>query len=120
MHFHFNKKINPFSRLFLNISLLSGSNYTHEQLVNLSKKHNVLTGKWLIDISPTNVLKDWPRIRNATLQSKLGCTTKISDEPDGTKKSHIVCIYCPDFTGKSTLVLFYDMNSFVQYFFCSV
>lgn len=54
-----------------------GSNYTHEQLVNLARKHNVLTGKWLIDISPTNVQKDWPRIRNATLQSKLGCTTKI-------------------------------------------
>ena len=78
-----------------------GSNYTHGQVVDLARKCGVLHGKWLIDISPDNVVKDWPLIRNAILQSKLASTAKISDTSDNF---HKVCIYCPNFDDKAEIL----------------
>jgi hypothetical protein len=75
---------------------------THKHLIELAMKHNVLHGKWLLNIKPENIHKDWPRIRNALVEGKLGSTAKISDEPqNGT---HVVCIYCPDFRDKDELL----------------
>lgn len=75
---------------------------THKHLIELALKHNVLHGKWLLNIKPENIHTDWPRIRNALFEGKLGSTAKISDEPqNGT---HVVCIYCPDFRDKDELL----------------
>jgi endonuclease/exonuclease/phosphatase family metal-dependent hydrolase len=75
---------------------------THRHLIELAMKHNVLHGKWLLNIKPENIQTDWPRIRNALVEGKLGSTAKISDEPqNGT---HVVCIYCPDFRDKDELL----------------
>jgi len=79
-----------------------GSNYTHGQVVDLARKCGVLHGKWLIDISPDNVVTDWPLIRNDILQSKLASTAKISDTPDNN--FHKVCIYCPNFEDKAEIL----------------
>ena len=62
----------------------------------------VLHGKWLVDISPHNVVTDWPLIRNAILQSKLASTAKISDTSDNN--FHKVCIYCPNFDDKDEIL----------------
>ena len=85
-----------------NNNQLIGTNYTHGQIVDLARKHNILHGKWLIDISPQNVLQDWPLIRNAILDSKLASTAKISDTPDNS--FHKVCVYCPNFDDKAEVL----------------
>lgn len=88
-------------RLIAEFSTL-GSNYTHGQVVDLARKYFVLHGKWLLDVSPDNVVTDWPLIRNAILQSKLASTAKISDTPDNN--FHKVCIYCPNFDDKAEIL----------------
>ena len=75
---------------------------THGLVLKLAKKHNVLHGKWLINIDRDYAESVWPKIRNAMVDSKLGSTAKISEEPDG--KFHVVCIYCPNFLDKDELL----------------
>ena len=75
---------------------------THQHLIDLGKKHNVLHGKWLLYVKAENIEEDWPKIRNAVIEGKLGSTAKISDTPD--HGSHVVCIYCPNFFDKDELL----------------
>ncbi|KAK1746351.1 5'-tyrosyl DNA phosphodiesterase [Skeletonema marinoi] len=76
---------------------------THRHLIDLATKHNVLDGKWLLYVKAEDIEKDWPKIRNAIIEGKLGSTAKISDTPD-ERGSHVVCIYCPNFLDKDDLL----------------
>jgi hypothetical protein len=75
---------------------------THQQLIDLAQKHNVLHGKWLLYVKAEDVETEWPKIRNAIIEGKLGSTAKISDTPE--RGSHAVCIYCPNFLDKDDLL----------------
>eukprot|EP00985_Skeletonema_marinoi_P026084 scaffold19878_cov127-Skeletonema_marinoi.AAC.1 len=76
---------------------------THRHLIDLATKHNVLDGKWLLYVKAEDIETDWPKIRNAIIEGKLGSTAKISDTPD-ERGSHVVCIYCPNFLDKDDLL----------------
>eukprot|EP00984_Skeletonema_dohrnii_P020347 scaffold9889_cov96-Skeletonema_dohrnii-CCMP3373.AAC.1 len=75
---------------------------THRHLIDLATKHNVLHGKWLLNIKADCVKTDWPKVRNAIVDGKLGLVAKISDAPD--KRGHVVCIYCPNFLDKDEVL----------------
>jgi len=75
---------------------------THQHLIDLAEKHNVLHGKWLLYVKAEDIETDWPKIRNAIIEGKLGSTAKISDTPE--RGSHVVCIYCPNFLDKDELL----------------
>lgn len=89
-------------RLIAEFQTLEGTNYTHGKIVDMGKTNRVLHGKWLLDISPDNVERDWPLIRNACLQGKLASTAKISDTPGGG--FYKVCIYTPNFDDKAEVL----------------
>ncbi|KAL7499965.1 hypothetical protein ACHAWT_010906 [Skeletonema menzelii] len=76
---------------------------THRHLIELATKHHVLHGKWLLYVKNEDIESDWPKIRNAVIEGKLGSTAKISDSPD-EHGSHVVCIYCPTFLDKDELL----------------
>eukprot|EP00984_Skeletonema_dohrnii_P020348 scaffold9889_cov96-Skeletonema_dohrnii-CCMP3373.AAC.2 len=76
---------------------------THRHLIDLATKHNLLNGKWLLYVKAEDIEMDWPKIRNAIIEGKLGSTAKISDTPD-ERGSHVVCIYCPNFLDKDDLL----------------
>ena len=75
---------------------------THDFVLELAKKHGVLHGKWLLWFSPEHVVENWTKIRNSLLNGELGPTAKISSSPEGG--SHVVCVYCPDFTDSEELL----------------
>jgi len=75
---------------------------THRHLIDLATKHNVLHGKWLLNIKADCVQTDWPKVRNAIIEGKLGLVAKISDAPD--KRGHVVCIYCPNALDKDEVL----------------
>jgi len=81
----------------------SNAKITHRHLIELATKHNVLHGKWLLYVKAEDIVTDWPKIRNAVIEGKLGSTAKISDAPDD-RGSHVVCIYCPNFLDKDELL----------------
>jgi len=74
---------------------------THDFVLELAKKNGVLYGKWLLLISPEHVVESWTKVRNAVVNGDLGPSAKISVTPDGT---HVVCVYCPDFTDSEELL----------------
>ena len=75
---------------------------THDFVLELAKKDGVLHGKWLLWFSPERVVEGWTKIRNALVNGGLGPTAKISDSPE--RGSHVVCVYCPDFTDSAELL----------------
>ena len=81
----------------------SKARITHQHLIDLATRHNVLHGKWLLYIKNEEIKTEWPKIRNAVIGGKLGSTAKIADEPDA-RGWHVVCVYCPNFLDKDELL----------------
>lgn len=75
---------------------------SHELIVELAKKHNVLHGKWLLNVKPESASEIWPKIRNACISGKLGSTAKISDQPENG--SFVICVYTNNFTDKEDVL----------------
>lgn len=77
---------------------------SHELIIELAKKHNVLHGKWLLNVKPESAGEIWPKIRNACISGKLGSTAKISDQPENKNGSFVICAYTNNFTDKEDVL----------------
>ena len=75
---------------------------SHELIVEIAKKHNVLHGKWLLNVKPESASEVWPKIRNACIAGKLGSTAKISDQPENG--TFVICAYTNNFTDKKDVL----------------
>mmetsp|Transcript_11386 Transcript_11386/g.25919 ORF Transcript_11386/g.25919 Transcript_11386/m.25919 type:complete len:439 (-) Transcript_11386:145-1461(-) len=75
---------------------------THDFVLELAKENGVLHGKWIVWFSPKHVVEGWTKIRNSLLNGELGPTAKISTSPE--RGSHVVCVYCPNFTDSAELL----------------
>jgi alkylated DNA repair dioxygenase AlkB len=75
---------------------------THELIGELARKHNVLHGKWLLNVKPESAQDIWPKIRSACIAGKLGSTAKISDRPENG--TFVICSYTNNFTDKKDVL----------------
>mmetsp|Transcript_32442 Transcript_32442/g.68553 ORF Transcript_32442/g.68553 Transcript_32442/m.68553 type:complete len:335 (-) Transcript_32442:262-1266(-) len=97
-----NVNVEKFRNEYMKIEREGKMNITHETMITLAKKHNILNGKWLLYVKPERVGLDWPKIREAVLSGNLGSTAKMSVTPENGH--HVVCIYCCNFEDKAELL----------------
>ena len=75
---------------------------SHELIVELAKKHNVLHGKWLLKVKSESASEVWPKIRSACIAGKLGSTAKISDQPENG--TFVICAYSNNFNDREDVL----------------
>jgi hypothetical protein len=63
---------------------------------------NENSGKWLVDMSVENVDLYWEKIKQATIEGRLGCSAKVATSMRGPLrdrlKSRVICVYTYDWT----------------------
>ena len=72
---------------------------TLSDINNIAVQFNILSGKWLVFVSPDKVDNLWERIVESTLAGGLGDRAKISTRRPGAKSSdnHVIWVYNTDY-----------------------
>jgi hypothetical protein len=75
---------------------------TLSEVDQLAEQFNVLSGKWLVFVTPDKVDSLWGRIVKSTLAGTLGNSAKVSPREEGDPAyRHVICIYNADYRSKA-------------------
>lgn len=86
------------------LSTLEKSKINPKLINDIAKKHNVLTGKWMLFLNSDEVDKCWELVVNGISKDKLSASSaKVapSGHPYGC---HLMCIYTSDFSNESDVM----------------
>lgn len=72
---------------------------------NKRVKKEVVSGKWLIYLSKSKeaFMAVWPKIKEATLEGKLGFASKISN-PRTARDRFVICVYTADYRDEADVM----------------
>ncbi|KAL2815502.1 hypothetical protein BJX63DRAFT_160368 [Aspergillus granulosus] len=74
------------------------------RLFALAQEMNVVTGKWLLFMTPDRVDLFWRAVVEGTLRGELGHAAKVAtDADDGQGRARLICIYTKDYRDREDI-----------------
>ena len=70
------------------------SKHSPESVMELARRHNVMSGKWMIFCSYGSVDSVWTKLANAVIAKQLGPSIKVN--PCGDGSNALICVYTRD------------------------
>lgn len=83
---------------------------TNEFWIQAYGKSNIskAPGKWLLFVNKTEVDDVWKKIRQETIEEKLGCSSKVSTKRGwmhkGMPDDYVICVHTPDCKDKEDVL----------------
>ncbi len=78
------------------------------QTYGKSTKKSERPGKWLLFVNKTEVDDVWKKIRQETMEERLGSSSKVSTKRGwvhhGMPKDYVICVHTPDYRDKEDVL----------------
>ncbi|KAL3463026.1 hypothetical protein BJX64DRAFT_132220 [Aspergillus heterothallicus] len=73
-------------------------------LFALAQETNVVTGKWMLFITPDRIDSYWRAVVEGTMRGELGHAAKVAtDSGDGQGRARLICLYTTDYRNRQDI-----------------
>ncbi|KAJ0426275.1 hypothetical protein BJY00DRAFT_129123 [Aspergillus carlsbadensis] len=73
------------------------------RLFALAQETNVVSGKWMLFITPDRIDSYWRRVVEGTMRGELGYAAKVATDAGDGQRARLICVYTKDYRDREDI-----------------